>query len=551
MTEEINDIPEAVTGRKSGRTVQLVWLIPLIAALLGGWLALKSVMDRGPVITISFKTAEGLEAGKTKLKFKDVEIGQVSTVELAPDLQSVIATADLVKGFEARLVDDAKFWVVRPRVSGGSVSGIGTVLSGSYISVGIGKSVQARRDFIGLEVPPILSTDAPGREYVLKSHNLGSLDYGSPVFFRRLQVGQVTGYELDKDGKGVTLRAFVNAPYDQYVNPNSRFWHSSGVDVTLDASGIKVDTQSLVSIVIGGLAFETPAGSEVLPPAGPDLPFELFNSREEALKNPDTLIMKAIMVFNESVRGLTVGAPVDFRGIDIGTVTAIKVEINEANQRVNVAVEVDLYPERLRAGETRQRTALSDKQRLAVLNGMISRGLRAQLRSGNLVTGQLYVALDFVRDPPEAKLRSIGSMVEIPTMPGSLEDLKASITSVARKLEKIDYEGISTDLRNTLNSTTRMVKGLETTVADIAPEAKAVIAEAQRAMAAAERAIAPDSPILQDTRAMTMEVSRAAQAIRLLADYLERHPEALVSGKKADEPTNPAKQNDERKGESR
>ena len=178
---------------------------------------------------------------------------------------------------------------------------------------------------------------------------------------------------------------------------------------------------------------------------------------------------------------------------------------------------------------------------------MISRGLRAQLRSGNLVTGQLYVALDFVRDPPEAKLRSIGSMVEIPTMPGSLEDLKASITNVARKLEKIDYEGISTDLRNTLNSTTRMVKGLETTVADIAPEAKAVIAEAQRAMAAAERAIAPDSPILQDTRAMTMEVSRAAQAIRLLADYLERHPEALVSGKKADEPTTPAKQNDERK----
>ncbi len=294
------ELPAAVAAPRSRRTVQLVWLIPLIAALIGGWLAIRSVLDRGPVITITFKTAEGLEAGKTKLKYKDVDIGLVSKVVLAPDLSHVIATAELVKGTEGQVVEDTRFWVVRPRISGGSVSGIGTLLSGSYIGVGVGKSKQARREFTGLEVPPIFSTDAPGREFVLRSPDLGSLDYGSPVFFRRLQVGQVAGYELDKDGKGVTLRIFINAPYDQFVSANTRFWHASGVDVALNASGLTVDTQSVVSIVLGGLAFQTPASAEILPPAAPNAAFELFASRVEAMKNPDTVVDRYMMVFQES-----------------------------------------------------------------------------------------------------------------------------------------------------------------------------------------------------------------------------------------------------------
>ena len=225
MAESENEIPEAVAVKKSRRTVQLVWLIPIIAALVGGWLAVKSILDKGPVITITFKTAEGLEAGKTKLKFKDVDIGLVSKVEIAKDLSTVIVTAELVKDFAAQLVEDTRFWVVRPRISGGSVSGLGTLLSGSYIGIGVGKSTKKQHTFAGLEVPPVLASAEPGREFVLRSSDLGSLDYGSPVFFRRLQVGEIVGYDLDKDGKGVTLRLFVRAPFDQYVNQNTRFWH--------------------------------------------------------------------------------------------------------------------------------------------------------------------------------------------------------------------------------------------------------------------------------------------------------------------------------------
>ena len=558
MAESENEIPEAVAVKKSRRTVQLVWLIPIIAALVGGWLAVKSILDKGPVITITFKTAEGLEAGKTKLKFKDVDIGLVSKVEIAKDLSTVIVTAELVKDFAAQLVEDTRFWVVRPRISGGSVSGLGTLLSGSYIGVGVGKSTKKQHTFAGLEVPPVLASAEPGREFVLRSSDLGSLDYGSPVFFRRLQVGEIVGYDLDKDGKGVTLRLFVRAPFDQYVNQNTRFWHASGVDLSLDASGVKVDTQSLVSIVLGGLAFQTPATSEALPPAEPNAAFELYPSREAAMKTPDLLVVKMTMTFHESVRGLQVGAPIDFLGIEIGAVTAIKAQLNDASKRIEIVVEVDIYPGRLRDREVVARSELSAKERAAKLDEMVAHGLRAQLRTGNLLTGQLYIALQFAHDAPKAKINWAAKPPDFPTVPGSIEDFKSSITSVARKLDKVDFEGISTDLKQTLESTTKMMKGLDTTIADLTPELKTMIAEANAALVSAERTLgianntlAVDSPTLQDARAMMLEISRTAQAFRALADYLERHPEALISGKKADDKKDATKPEDGKQGEKK
>ena len=261
----LSDIPQAKAVPKSAWSLQIVWLIPLLAALIGGVLAVKTVMQRGPTITISFKSAEGIEPGKTKLKFKDVDIGMVKSIDVAPDLSHIIATAELVKEATPYLVEDTRFWVVRTRIAGGTVSGIGTLLSGSYIGVDVGKSETEQNDFVGLEAPPVVSTNTPGREFSLRSRSISSIDIGSPIFFRQLQAGQITSYSLDPDGKGITLKAFVNAPFDKYVTDDTRFWNASGIDVKLDAGGIKLDTQSLVSIIIGGIAFETPPESENAP----------------------------------------------------------------------------------------------------------------------------------------------------------------------------------------------------------------------------------------------------------------------------------------------
>ncbi len=256
------DFPEAVVKPRSRWRLQLVWLVPLIAVLIGGWLAVQAVLQKGPTITISFKTGEGIEAGKTKIKYKDVDIGVVRSVVLSKDHRGVIASAELAKDATSLLVDDTRFWVVRPRVSGGTVSGLGTLLSGSFIGTDVGTQAKERRDFVGLETPPAVAKDVPGREFVLKSEDMGSLDVGTPVFFRRLQVGQITAYTLDADGNGVTLRVFINAPYDKYVRADTRFWHASGVDVSLDTTGVKVNTQSMVAILIGGIAFQSPPESQ-------------------------------------------------------------------------------------------------------------------------------------------------------------------------------------------------------------------------------------------------------------------------------------------------
>jgi paraquat-inducible protein B len=530
---DLPDLPEAVAAPKSGSAVRLVWLIPLVAALVGGWLAVKAVMDKGPEITITFEAAEGLEAGKTKLKYKDVEVGLVKTVALSPDASRVIVTAELVKEAKGYLLDDTRFWVVRPRISGGTVTGLGTLLSGSYVGMDIGRSGKAKREFVGLNVPPVISTDTPGKEFILHGKDIGSLDIGSPIYFRRLQAGQVAGYDLDGDGKGIKIKIFVNAPYDKFVTENTRFWQASGVGVTLDSSGVKIETESVVAMLVGGLAFETPAGAVELQPAEEKTNFSLFANRTEALKNPETDVIKTVMIYNESVRGLAPGAPVEFRGIEIGNVTAIRVEVNSASQRINILVEADLYPMRLRARSAGNSSApiLSGAQRRDFIGGLVARGMRAQLRSGNLLTGQLFVTLDFFKEAPAAKLRLRDNMLEFPTMQSNLAELQETIAAVAVKLKNFPLEEVGADLKQTLQSATRMMQRIDT---ELTPEARDALADARKTIASVDNVLKPESPLSQDAREAMREIGRAAAAFRVLADYLERHPEALVSGKKDD-----------------
>jgi len=531
-----NDFPQAVAAPKSKRSIQLVWIIPLIAVLIGGWLAVKSILDKGPTIKLFFDTAEGLEAGKTKIKYKDVDIGLVNNVGFEPGTLRVVVSADLGKGTEPYLLDDARFWVARPRISGGTVSGLGTLLSGPYIAMDIGKSGKARRDFTALKEPPALTSGVPGREFVLQTNTLGSVDVGSPIYFRHLQAGLITAYELDKDGRGITIKAFVNAPYDKFVTGDTRFWHASGIDMTFDASGVKISTQSIVSILVGGLAFETPATYAEMPPAPPKTLFKLFPDRREALANPDLTGEKRVMVFRESVRGLAIGAPIDFRGIEIGHVTAIRVDRNLTDRSVNIVVEAETFTGRMSARDIKQQD-VTDEQRKAFVAGLVANGLRAQLRTGNLLTGQLYIALDFFPDAPKAKLLANNTLdQEIPTIQTSLGELQQTIATVATKIDKFPLQEIGTDMRQTLQAATRMTeettKVLQRVDSDITPQARDAIVEARKAISAAESALKPDSPLSQDARDAMQEIARTAAAFRVLADYLERHPETLISGKK-------------------
>src|SRR5262250_1818672 len=393
---ELTEVPTAVAVRKRRSAPQLVWLIPIVAALVGGWIVVKGILDKGPTITISFKTAEGLEAGKTKVKFKSLDVGEVKSLTFDKERQGVLATVELVKQAEPYLVDDTRFWVVRPRIAGGQVTGLGTLFSGSYIGVDLGKSGEERRDFVGLEVAPIVTADVPGRHFVLRADTLGSIETGSPVYFRQETVGTVDSHEINKDGQGVTFKIFVNAPYDQYVNAETRFWNASGIDVTLDTAGVKVDTQSIVSILIGGIAFETLVDSAQHPPVEDNHEFLLASNRAEAMKRVDMIAWPVQFEFTQSIRGLSVGAPLDFRGIVVGEVKSLNIFLNQTQNEFRFPVGVVIYPGRvvamMKSGGAELRA--DEESRRARWERLVAKGFRGQLRTGNLITGQLYVALD-------------------------------------------------------------------------------------------------------------------------------------------------------------
>jgi paraquat-inducible protein B len=533
-TPELPDIPAAVAEPKKRHSIQLVWLIPIIAALVGGTLAIKTYLQKGPTITITFKTGEGLEAGKTKIKFKDVEIGVVKEVVIAQDLKQVIATVELKKEVKPYLIEDTRFWVVRPQISGGNITGLGTLMGGAYIGMDVGKSTKQQLAFTGLERPPVVTMDVPGSRFQLHSDDLGSLDIGSPLYFRRIQVGQVISYELDKGGTGVTFAIFVNSPYDKYVKANTRFWNASGVDLTMDASGLRVETQSLASILIGGIAFQT------LDENGdaPNTAFALFKAREDAMKNRDTVSQNYFMVFKESVRGLTVGAPVDFRGITIGEVTDIRMELDPRTKEINMLVYIRNYPERFRSRTIGKIPSLKEGEKL--VSRLVESGLRAQLKSGNLLTGQLYVALDFFPNAPKAKVDWATNPPQIPTTPGSMIELQTALDKVLKKVDSLPLGEIAKEMRQAVQSLDAALKSAEQTSrrvdVEIVPELKATLEEARKTLGAAKQTLSAEAPLQSDLRDTLRELSKAAQSLRVLTDYLERHPEALIRGKEGDKP---------------
>ncbi|MRR58634.1 MAG: MCE family protein [Deltaproteobacteria bacterium] len=536
---ETSVIPEAVAAPKRRYSLQLVWLIPIVAAIIGGTLAVKSFLQKGPTITITFKTGEGLEAGKTRIKYKDVDVGTVTEISIAKDLKNVVVTAELKKETKPYLVEDTKFWVVKPRISGGTVTGLGTLMGGSYVGLDVGKSKKPQRSFRGLEMPPVITMDEPGSRFLLHGADLSSLDIGSPIYFRRIQVGQVVSYELDKDGTGVTFKVFVSAPYDKYVTANTRFWNASGIDFTLDANGMKVDTESLVSILVGGVAFETLAEKGGAPPPDPNAEFTLFANRDEAMKHRESIMNLYTLVFKESIRGLSIGAPVDFRGMNIGEVSRINAEFDFNSKEVNMLVEVRIYPERFRA-RTVGPVPVGFNAVRVMNDEMVKSGLRAQLKSGNLLTGQLFITLDFFAKAPKAKIKWATNPPQFPTTPSSLVELQETLSQLTSKLEKLKLDELVGELRKAVKSFDTTLKSADTMVkhvdADVVPETKAALEEARKALAAAKQTLATDAPLQQDLRDALRELARTAQSLRVLTDYLERHPESLLRGKQGDKP---------------
>jgi paraquat-inducible protein B len=540
-----DDLPEAVPDRPRRTRLPLVWILPALVIVVGAFVVVQQKLAQGPEIDISFADADGLEANKTKIRYKDVDIGDVTDIHVSKDRKNVVVTARIHRDARDYLVDDTRFWVVRPRVTGGGVSGLQTLVSGAYISVDVGRSSVKREEFSGLEIPPIVTADLPGREFVLHAEDIGSLGVGSTVFYRHIAAGQVVAYSLDPGGASVTIKIFVNEPYDSFVTASTRFWQASGIDMSLDSEGVRLRTESLSSILEGGIAFQSVPGAASATTSPKDTSFTLFTDHERAMRQTDTEVRTFLLYFGGSLRGLSVGAPVDLRGITIGEVKALSVEYERKSGTLSFPVEVDIFPQRIRGRSRRADHSFvpddnSEGASRELVDSLVAHGMRAEIKTGNLLTGQKFVAMDFHNEVPPERVYWDAHPAVFPTTSGALDEIQDSIGSIAKKLDKVPFDKITARLLGTMATLDDTLKSADSLVhqvdASLAPEVTATLQEARGALKNAREVLAQDAPLQTDLNATLLQLSRAAKSVTALVDYLERHPESLLRGKPGDTP---------------
>jgi paraquat-inducible protein B len=550
--------PDAAVSKRRG--ISIVWLIPLVAALIAGFIGYRAITSQGPTITITFETAEGLQAGKTKVRYLDVDVGTVETVAIGADLKHIVVTASMVPEARAYLRESTTFWIVKPRVGVGGVSGLSTLLSGAYIGLAPGDGADARR-FAGLEEPPQLSANVAGRRYTLRAPTLGSVSRGAPIYYRGIEVGQVLGYSLTPDARALDVTIFVEEPYHELVRTTSRFWNASGINLTTSAAGISLNVASLQALLVGGIEFDTLPSSAPSEVAQAGMQFELFASQAAIAQAQFTEKIPFLVHFDGSVRGLHPGAPVEFRGMKVGEVTEVRLELDERTQRVRIPVTLALEPQRFLGEMGAQQIRAGAAADYPILRKLIADGMRAQLATGNLLTGELFVDLTLVPNAPPAELDTKGPLPVIPSVPNTLDQLQASATEILNKIASLPLNELvanltktadglqqivnSPDVQQAMRSLTGSMAQLQQTLGRIdsdagpllaslkgtADAASATLRQAQTTLTSTQRTIGPDSILSDNLEGMMQELTRAARSIRVFADYLERHPEALIRGK--------------------
>ena len=536
MKSQATDGPQP-PGQASIKTrrfsVSLVWIVPIVAVLVGISLVVHSWMQEGPTMTVTFKTGSGLTANKTEVKYRNVVIGHVSDVKLSNDQKSVNATIKLDKQAESFTREDSQFWVVRPRIGAGGVSGIDTLLSGDYIGADIGQANARSKHFTGLENPPPITYGEPGKRFMLHTQDLGSLDIGSPLYYRKIPVGQVVAYALDADGKGVNIEVFVHSPNDVFVTENTRFWNASGIDVSVGANGFAVSTESLSSLLVGGIAFRAPEYSPNDQPASENKTFDLFVDQQTALAPPHGKGQYLSLRFDQALRGLKIDAPVEFLGVEFGKVVSINLDFDAKKRSFPLNVGIMIYPQRLGQAHAKMLKALNhdpndEAAGIRLMGSFIENGLRAQARSGNLLTGQLYIALDFYPKAEKVVFDPTARPVSVPTIPGSLEQLQEKLEGMVNKINQLPIERIAGNLDSNL---VELRKGLAQFNAKTLPGVQTTLSDVSKTLQSASSTLADDSPQREQLNDTLNELGRMSRSLRELSDYLGRNPESLIRGR--------------------
>lgn len=560
---EVN-VPTAVVRKRKGPSA--IWIVPIIAALVGAYLWIEALRNMGPTVTLNFADAEGLKAGKTVVKFKDVQVGVVDSITINDDRSGVIVKASLEKSMERHLGSESLFWVVRPRIDADGISGLATLLSGAFIAV---KPVDSDVDessgdmiptliFAGLEAPPLERSDLPGLELMLRSDELTSVAKGAPIFYHGIDAGMVTGFALAGDGQSVELGIWVKQPFVRYVHTNTRFWLKPLIDFSASADGVDFSLGSFRTLLSGGIAFGTDRADDMGELAHSGDSYSLYASFD-ASADEFTDTERFVMFFDEPVRGLSVGAPVEFNGIKVGQVVSFRLEFDPQSDEFFVPVFVEIEARRIR------RRGGSSVDGRKVIDGLLAKGLRARLETGTLLTGAKYVDLVLLPELPAVLKGHHSDVMELPTVRSTfaammdtvkdlaevadlaevkeqaielIDSMRLTSESLREQIDSTEVGQIKEDvvaLLETLNALTQKVDDAVDPAFErldaLSDRGEDVITAVDTLLGEVSQLTASDSRLSWLVNETLQELAASARSLRVLTDYLERHPEALLSGK--------------------
>lgn len=530
--------PEPRGGKAEPRVVvrrarkwSSVWIVPLVAFALAGWLVWQHVVGRGVAVNVTFLTADSVGADKTEVRCRSVKVGMVEAAKISEDLSHVIITLRIDRDEAKLLRGGTRFWVVRPRISAQDVSGLSTLFTGAYIELDPGDGAPEVREFTGLEEPPATSSSVPGLRLSLNAEDAGSLSIGSPVYFKGYEVGHVELRTFVLKEQHTRYDIFIEKEFASLVHEGTCFWNTSGIDVVAGADGVHFRTPSLQAIISGSVSFGVPPDGTPGNEAANGAVFQLFKdeaSARDSIFHPEK---KILLLFNQSVRGLTKGAPVEFRGLNLGRVADVSFKYApEGEKRVPVLIEID--PALLRA-------AVQDRDdEKNFLATAVKHGLRAKLGTGSFLTGALFVDVDFVPDAPPAELWHYGKYDVLPTVPSGLLQIEAKVNAILAKIEALPLEDTLNKFGNTAVS-----------ISDTAAEAKAALEKIRMLVAKDETqkipadldatleqirssvsSLGPNGAVQGDLRRSLDELRAALRSLKTLSDSIEQKPNSLIFG---------------------
>ena len=530
-------VPARSRVRKSNAAASLVWIVPLLAFLVGGWLLFDHIRNTGPKITLYLDSAEGLEANNTVVRVLSVNVGKITNIRLRGDGKGVELTAQLNADVKDMMKTDTQFWVVKPRIDGSGISGLNTLVSGSYIAFIPGKAEQSKDTFEVSDIPPVAALGQDGLRLKLSGGVGKMLDIGAPVVYESLPVGQVESVHFDPETRRTDYTVFIGHPNDTLINARSRFWLDSGIRLRTDGGGFQLDSAPLGALISGAIAFSTP--DKTAQAAAEGRQFELYANRAAADSLPGERAIYYTAFFKQSVRGLAAGSPVEYKGLRVGSVADVPYFAPGDSLKL---FSDGLIPVRLRIEPHLIEKNADHESReywQNALQNAFARGLTASLAADNLILGSKMIEL--ADNGSGAPLKPAAEYAGVPVIAtrsgGGLDDLQNQLSVLLDKLNRLPLDKTVGELNGSLAELKHTLKSANSLLAK--PQTQAIPAELNQTLAELRqtlRGVSPASPVYRDVQDTLRRIDRTLGDAQPLLDTLKEKPNSLIFNQNSKDP---------------